>query len=77
MEAFKIYHWLRSSTVEARLKGYLKDMGADEGEMVHGFRSGCAIMLALKGAALSEIMDGPCWLVASTYCGLSPVCQSP
>ena len=52
---------LRSSTAEARLKGYLKDMGADEGETLHGFRSGCAITLALKGAALSKIMDHFGW----------------
>ena len=52
---------LRSSTAEARLKGYLKDMDADEGERLHGFRSGCAITLAFKGAALSEIMDHVGW----------------
>ena len=39
----------RSSTAEARLKRY------------HGFRSGCAITFALKGAALSEIMDHVGW----------------
>ena len=32
-----------SSTAEARLKSYLKDMGADDGETLHGFRSGYAI----------------------------------
>lgn len=32
-----------SSTAEARLKGYLREMGTDEGETLHGFRSGCAI----------------------------------
>ena len=52
---------LRSSTAEARLKEYLKDMGADEGETLHGFRSGCAITLAFKGAALSEITENVGW----------------
>ena len=50
-----------SSTVEARLTSYLKDMGADDGEMLHGFRSGCAITLALTGADLSEIMHHVGW----------------
>ena len=45
----------RSTTAEARLKGYLKNMGADEGETFYGFRAGCAITLAFKGAALSDI----------------------
>lgn len=53
---------LSSSTAEARLKGYLKEMGTDEGrETLHGFRSGCAITLALSGADLSEIMDHVGW----------------
>lgn len=52
---------LSSSTAEARLKVYLKDMGMDEGETLHGFRSGCAITLALKGAELSEIMVHVGW----------------
>lgn len=52
---------MSSATAEARLKVYLRDMGADEGETLHGFRSGCAITLALKGADLSEIMDHVGW----------------
>ena len=50
-----------SATAEARLKVYLKKMGADNGEILHGFRSGCAITLALTGAELSEIMDHVGW----------------
>jgi len=46
-----------SSAAESRLKGYLKEMKADNGETLHGFRSGCAITLALAGADLAEIMD--------------------
>jgi len=42
-----------SSAAESRLKGYLKEMNADNGEMLHGFRSGCAIFLALTGADLA------------------------
>ena len=41
---------LTSSAAEARLKLYLEDMGADDGETLHGFRSGCAITLALSAA---------------------------
>ena len=50
-----------SSAAEARLKGYLKEMGSDDGETLHGFRAGCAITLALSGAELSEIMDHVEW----------------
>ena len=54
---------LSSTTAEARLKLYLKEMKADEGETLHayGFRSGCAITLALTGADLSEIMAHVGW----------------
>lgn len=52
---------LKSSTAEARLKGYLKEMRMDEGETLHGFRSGCAITLALSEADVSEIMDHVGW----------------
>ena len=40
---------------------YLKEMGSDDGETLHGFRSGCAITLALSGVELSEIMDHVGW----------------
>ena len=50
-----------SSAAESRLKGYLKEMNADDGETLHGFRSGCAITLALTGADLAEIMDHVGW----------------
>lgn len=35
-----------SSAAEARLKLYLTQMGSNDGETLHGFRSGCAITLA-------------------------------
>ena len=50
-----------SSAAESRLKSYLKEMSADNGETLHGFRSGCAITLALTGADLAEIMDHVGW----------------
>ena len=50
-----------SSTAEARLKVYLNEMGADDGETLHGFRAGCAITLALTGADIAEIMDHVGW----------------
>ena len=52
---------LSSYTAEARLKRYLQEMGADDGETLHGFRAGCAVTLALSGAELSEIMHHVCW----------------
>lgn len=50
-----------SAAAESRLKGYLCEMNADEREMLHGFRSGCAITLALKGVELSKIIDHVGW----------------
>ena len=50
-----------STTAEACLKVYLKEMGSDNGETLHRFRAGCAITLALLGAHLSEIMDHVGW----------------
>ena len=56
-----------SAAAEARLKVYLKIMGANNGETLHGFRSGCAItsqernclrlwiMLAVRIATLPSI----------------------
>ena len=52
---------LTSVTAEARLKLYLNEMGESDGETLHGFRSGCAITLALSGAELTEIMDHVGW----------------
>jgi integrase len=52
---------LTSSAAEARLKHYLTEMKDDDGETLHGFRSGCAITLALTGSNLSEIMDHVGW----------------
>ena len=43
------------------MKGYLKELGSDDGETLHGFRAGCAITLALSGAELSEIIDHVGW----------------
>ncbi len=50
-----------SSAAEAQLKIYLKDMGSDDGETLHGFRAGCAITLALSGIELSDVMDHVGW----------------
>lgn len=50
-----------SAASEARLELYLKEMGVDDGETIHSFRSGCAITLALSGIELSESMDHVGW----------------
>lgn len=52
---------LSTTTAEARLKLYLREMKANEGKMLHGFRSGCAITLALTGTDLSEIIEHVSW----------------
>ncbi len=36
-------------------------MSQDDGETLHGFRSGCAITLALSGVELTEIMNHVGW----------------
>lgn len=51
-----------STEAEVRLKGYLKEMGSDNGETFHDFRARCAITLALSGAELSEITDHIGWI---------------
>ena len=50
-----------SSEAESRLKDYLEEMNADNGELLHGFRSGCVINLALTGEDLAKIMDQVGW----------------
>ena len=50
-----------SKNAEARLKLFLKEMGQDDGETLHGFRSGCAITLAIPGVELTKIMDHIGW----------------
>ena len=48
-------------SAEARLKYYLKDAKIDEGETLHGFRSGSAIILALSGSQLADVMSHKSW----------------
>ena len=50
-----------SSAAEVLLKTYLKKMGSDNGKLLHGFRSECAITLALLRVELSEMMDHVGW----------------
>ena len=50
-----------SSATESHLKGYLKEMNANNGKTLHGFPSSCVITLALTGADLAEIMDHVVW----------------
>ena len=52
---------LTSSSPEARLKYYLKDAKIDEGETLHGFRSGSAITLVLSGSQLADVMSHVSW----------------
>ena len=52
---------LASSTVDERLKLYLKEAQIYEGETLHSFRSGLAITLALSGSKLADIMSHVGW----------------
>ena len=49
------------SAADALLMVYIKQMKADDGETLHGFRSGCAITLTLTEVDLSEIMEHLGW----------------
>ena len=49
------------TSAATKARSYPKKMGADDGDTLHAFRSGCAITLALTGADLSEIMDHVGW----------------
>ena len=44
-----------STTAEARLKVYLKEMGSDNGETLHGFRAGCAIPWLYQGLSCQKL----------------------
>ncbi|KAK3735069.1 hypothetical protein QZH41_010773 [Actinostola sp. cb2023] len=57
---------LSSSAAESRLKLYLKEFHMDESHTLHGFRSGCAITLALSGAELQDIMSHVGWKSQAT-----------
>ena len=49
------------STVANRLKGYLTDLSIDDGETMHGFRSGCSITLAALGVSYEDIAKHVGW----------------
>ena len=58
------------SGTQARLK-CLKEMGEDDGETLHGFRSGCAITLALSGVDFNR-NNGLHWFESLAHCFVLP-----
>ena len=65
-----------SSAAQSRFKGYLKEFHLHESFTLHGFRSGCAITLALSGSELQDILSHVGWrsqTTASYYMQLSKV----
>ena len=46
---------LLASTVQARLVKYLSFLGINDGESVHGFRSGTSILLILLGVSRQDV----------------------
>ena len=69
---------LASSTIQQRLKLYLKEARIDEGETLHSLRAGCAISLALSDAQLADIMSHVGWKIDQTalyYMKLAEVLQ--
>lgn len=55
-----------SSAAECRLKLYLKEFNLNESHTLHGFRSGCAITLALSGTEIKDILTHIGWKSQST-----------
>ena len=49
------------SAVHNRLKFYLREIGADDGETPHSFRAGCSITLALLGVPKEAIAQHVGW----------------
>lgn len=68
---------LTSSSSEARLKYYLKDAKIDEGETLHGFRSGSATTLALSGSQLADLMSHVGWSNKGTALYYMKVAEVP
>lgn len=50
-----------SEAMGNRLKTYLNELGINEGETAHSFRSGAAITLALTGSKLADVMTHIGW----------------
>ncbi|KAI8490250.1 hypothetical protein Bbelb_319880 [Branchiostoma belcheri] len=55
-----------SSTIGNAFRRYLQKLGIDEGETLHGCRSGCAISLHMAGASDREVMDHVGWFTGRT-----------
>ena len=49
-----------------RLKFYLRQGNIDEDEILHSFRSGCALTLAFSGSSLADVMTHMGWRNSST-----------
>ncbi|XP_070551726.1 uncharacterized protein [Ptychodera flava] len=52
---------ISSQAIYQRLKTYLQVLNIDQGETPHSFRSACAIILALAGSQISDLMDHVGW----------------
>ena len=52
---------MSSEAISSRLKAYLNELGMNEGETAHSFRSACAITLALTRSQLADVMDHMGW----------------
>lgn len=52
---------LLASTVQARLVKYLSSLGINDGETVHGFRSGTSILLRLLGVSREDVAKHIGW----------------
>ena len=50
-----------STAAEARLKGYLRQIGSDDGETFHALEPDVLYNVLLSGAELLEIMDHVGW----------------
>ena len=57
---------LLSSTAQSRYRKYLRDAQIDSGEILHSFRSGCALTLDFSGSPLADVMSHVGWSTPKT-----------
>ncbi|KAI8482941.1 hypothetical protein Bbelb_393590 [Branchiostoma belcheri] len=67
-----------SAAVNTSFRRYLRKLGIDEGETLHGCRAGCAISLHMAGASEGKVMGHVGWFTkqtASHYMKIAKVTQ--
>lgn len=68
---------IANSTLQSRLRYYLRGAHIYDGETLHSFRAGIAITLALSGSQLTDIMEHIGWRHAPTASHYLKVAAGP